>query len=179
MTENGHVTGRVFTKLFFAFVVVLFLGMAVLDFSLRQVMEQSLRAQAEESLSNEARLLAAQIMRNGPDALEDIVRRDAGAANADIDVFDSQGRLVASSQDHPQAQSQTPPEVAAILNQHHSSGRFRRGGSFFVAVPAGPLVVRLASHSPTNMPSAVQVLRRGIVLASLFSLIVATLLAAV
>ena len=33
-------TGRVFTKLFFSFVVVLFLGMAVLDFSLREVMEQ-------------------------------------------------------------------------------------------------------------------------------------------
>ena len=179
MTENSHVTGRVFTKLFFAFVVVLFLGMAVLDFSLRQVMEQSLRAQAEESLNSEARLLASQIMNTGPDRLEETVRRDATAANADIDVFDAQGRLIASSQVHQEAKSQTPPEVAAILNQHHPSGRFRRGGSLFVAVPAGPMVVRLASHSPSNMPSAVQVLRRGIVLASLFSLIVATLLAAV
>jgi two-component system, OmpR family, phosphate regulon sensor histidine kinase PhoR len=179
MTENSHVTGRVFTKLFFAFVVVLFLGMAVLDFSLRQVMEQSLRAQAEESLSSEARLLAAQIVGTSPDAIEEAVRRDASAANTDIDVFDAQGRLIASSQVHQEAESQTPPEVAAILDQHHSSGRFRRGGSLFVAVPAGPMVVRLASHSPTNMPSAVQVLRRGIVLASLLSLIVATLLAAV
>src|ERR1700739_1542970 len=129
MTENSLVTGRVFTKLFFAFVVVLFLGMAVLDFSLRQVMEQSLRAQAEESLNSEARLLAAQIMSTGPDALEETVRRDATAANADIDVFDAQGRLIASSQIHQEAESQTPPEVAAILNQHHPSGRFRRGGS--------------------------------------------------
>ena len=59
-------TGRVFTKLFFSFVVVLFLGMVVLDFSLRQVMEQSLNAQAEESLLGETRLLAAHISASGP-----------------------------------------------------------------------------------------------------------------
>ena len=62
-------TGRVFSKLFFSFVVVLFLGMVVLDFSLRQVMEQSLRAQAEESLVGEARLLAAHLSASGPASL--------------------------------------------------------------------------------------------------------------
>jgi two-component system phosphate regulon sensor histidine kinase PhoR len=39
-------TGRVFTKLFFSFVLVLFVGTAVLDFSLRRILEASLRQQA-------------------------------------------------------------------------------------------------------------------------------------
>jgi two-component system, OmpR family, phosphate regulon sensor histidine kinase PhoR len=181
MTENGHVTGRVFTKLFFSFVVVLFLGMAVLDVSLRQVMERSLRAQSEESLTSEARLLAAQISNTaypevGP--LQQAVLQDATAAGADVAVFDAQGRLIASSQDHAQTESEVPPEIAAVLNQHEPVGRARRGGAVYIAVPAGSMVVRLAAYSPTDIPAPVHVLRRGIVLASLLSLLVATLLAA-
>ena len=182
MTENSLVTGRVFTKLFLSFVVVLFLGMAVLDFSLRQVMEQSLRTQAEESLAAEARLLAAHISAApSPNSasLRQIARQDATAAGVEVAIFDAQGRLVASSQDHSAVESTLPPEVAAVLHQHQPQGRARRGGTVYVAVPAGPLVVRLAADSPTNIPAPVHVLRRGIVLASLLSLIVATLLAAV
>ena len=179
MTENGHVTGRVFTKLFFAFVVVLFLGMAVLDVSLRQVMERSLRAQSEESLASEARLVAAQISAHpevGP--LQQAVRQDAIAAGADVAVFDAQGRLIASSQDHAQTESEVPPEITAVLDQHEPVGRARRGGAVYIAVPAGSMVVRLAAYSPADLPAPVHVLRRGIVLASLLSLLVATLLAA-
>jgi two-component system phosphate regulon sensor histidine kinase PhoR len=182
MTENGHVTGKVFTKLFFAFVVVLFLGMAVLDVSLRQVMERSLRAQEEEGLASEARLVAAQLSNAayteaGP--LQQAVRQDAVAAGTDVAVFDSQGRLIASSQDRAQTASEVPPEIAAVLYQHQPVGRARREGAVYVAVPAGSMVVRLAAYSPTDIPAPVHVLRRGIVLASLLSLLVATLLAAV
>jgi two-component system, OmpR family, phosphate regulon sensor histidine kinase PhoR len=180
MTENGHVTGKVFTKLFFAFVVVLFLGMAVLDVSLRQVMERSLRDQSEESLASEARLVAAQVSTYpevGP--LQQSVRQDAIAAGADVAVFDAQGRLIASSQDHAQTGSDVPPEIAAVLYQHEPVGLARRGGAVYIAVPAGSMVVRLAAYSPADIPAPVHVLRRGIVLASLLSLLVATLLAAV
>src|SRR5208282_2682097 len=100
MTENSLVTGRVFSKLFFSFVVVLFLGMVVLDFSLRQVLEQSLRTQAEESLASEARLVAAQInAAASPDSLQQIARRDATAADAEVAIFNAQGRQVANSKD--------------------------------------------------------------------------------
>jgi two-component system phosphate regulon sensor histidine kinase PhoR len=180
MTENGHVTGKVFTKLFFAFVVVLFLGMAVLDVSLRQVMERSLRAQAEESLASEARLLAAQISNTAyPEVgrLQQTVRQAATAAGADVAVFDAHGRLIASSQDHA-IESNVPPEITAVLNQHEPLGRARREGAVYIAVPAGSMVVRLAVNSPADLPAPVHVLRRGIVLASLLSLLVATLLAA-
>jgi two-component system, OmpR family, phosphate regulon sensor histidine kinase PhoR len=181
MTENGHVTGKVFTKLFFAFVVVLFLGMAVLDVSLRQVMEQSLRAQAEESLVSEARLLAAQVANTPyPEVaqLQQAVRQGATAAGADVAVFDAQGRLIASSQDHPQPESDVPPEITAVLNQHESVGHARREGAVYIAVPAGSMVVRFGVYSPADLPAPIHVLRRGIVLASLLSLLVATLLAA-
>jgi two-component system phosphate regulon sensor histidine kinase PhoR len=180
MTENGHVTGKVFTKLFFAFVVVLFLGMAVLDVSLRQVMERSLRTQAEESLTSEARLLAAQISNTAyPEVpqLQHAVRQAATAAGADVAVFDAQGRLIASSQDHA-TESEVPPEITAVLHQHEPVGRARRDGAVYIAVPAGSRVVRLAEYSPADLPAPIHVLRRGIVLASLLSLLVATLLAA-
>ncbi len=181
-------TGRVFSKLFFAFVVVLFLGMVVLDFSLRQVMEQSLRTQAEESLVGEARLLAAHISASGAaspntqsfdaQSLQRMARLDATATGADVAIFDSQGRMVASSQSDAGGEAEAPaPEVAAVLYQHQPLGRARRGRRLYVAVPAGPLVVRLA-YPFTGVPAAVHVLRRGIVLASLLSLVVATLLAA-
>jgi two-component system, OmpR family, phosphate regulon sensor histidine kinase PhoR len=175
------VTGRVFSKLFFSFVVVLFLGMVVLDFSLRQVMEQSLRAQAEESLIGEARLLAAHISDSGPasldaQSLQRIARVDAAATGAEVAIFNAQGRVVASSQDVP-PQDNPSPEIVAVTDQHQSLGRDRRGRTLFIAVPSGPLVVRLA-YPFNGVPAAVHVLRRGIVLASLLSLVVATLLAA-
>jgi two-component system phosphate regulon sensor histidine kinase PhoR len=183
MTENSLVTGRVFTKLFFSFVVVLFLGMAVLDFSLRQVMEQSLRAQADDSLASEARLVAAHLsapVSRGSAALQTIARQEATAGGAEVAIFDAEGRLVAESKDHSGLESAPlPAEVAAVLHQHLPLGRARRGGTAYVAVPAGALVVRLAASSPTAIPAPVHVLRRGIVLASLLSLVVATLLAAV
>ena len=86
-------TGRVFTKLFFSFVLVLFLGMVVLDFSLRQVMEHTLRAQADESLVAEARLLAAQLGAGPHDnaSLQQIVNLDAVAAGAEVAIFDPPG----------------------------------------------------------------------------------------
>jgi two-component system, OmpR family, phosphate regulon sensor histidine kinase PhoR len=183
MTENSLVTGRVFTKLFLSFVVVLFLGMAVLDFSLRQVMERSLRAQAEESLANEARLLAAHLRATAPldpASLAEVARRDAAAAGAEVAFFDTQGQLLAQSQQKPAgSNASVPPEVAEVIYQHQSQGRAQRGGTVYVAVPAGSLVLRLGADSPTNIPAPVHVLRRGIVLASLLSLVVATLLAAV
>ena len=173
-------TGRVFTKFFVSIVVVLFVGMAVLALSLRQVMEQSLRTQAEESLVGKARLLAAQIRPEDISAsLTETVRRDAIAANADVSVFDHEGKLLATSQAGKEAAQDagTPPEVATALNGQPSLGRVQREGRMYVAVPAGSWVVRLASPVASLAPS-LYVLRRGIVLASLLSLVVATLLAA-
>ena len=175
-------TGRVFTKLFFSCVVVLFLGMVVLDFSLRQVMEQSLRTQAEESLVGEARLLAAHLSAARPATLDasswrQMVGQAAAATGAEVSIFNAQGQMIAASRDEAAAEARPSPEVAAVIEQHEPLGRARRGETLYVAVPAGSLVVRLA-YPFTGLPAAVHILRRGIVLASLLSLVVATLLAA-
>ena len=175
-------TGRVFTKLFLSFVVVLFLGMVVLDFSLRQVMEQSLRTQAEESLIGQARVLAAHLRASAPasldnQALQQIAIRDAAEAGADVAIFSQQGELLAASHSDAAAGKTPPAEVVTVTNNHQPLGRARRGGTLFVAVPAGPLVVRLA-YPFNGLPAALHVLRRGILLASLFALVLATLLAA-
>jgi two-component system phosphate regulon sensor histidine kinase PhoR len=177
------VTGRVFTKLVFAFVVVLFLGMTVLEFSLRPVMEQSLRQQAEESLAGKGRLLAVQLGSAGaastdPASLARIARLDAVAAGAEVAIFDAQGQLVAASQGHPEIQAgPEAPEVTAVLEHHQPLGRAQRGDILYVAVPAGSLVVRLA-YPLTGIRAPVHILRRGIVLASMLSLVLAILLAA-
>src|SRR5580700_1176796 len=102
MKEASLVTGRVFTKLFFSFVVVLFLGMVVLDFSLRHVMEQSIRSQTEDFLVRATRLLAAHINAAGPasldtQSLQRIARLDTSAIGAEVAIFDARGRLVTSS----------------------------------------------------------------------------------
>jgi two-component system, OmpR family, phosphate regulon sensor histidine kinase PhoR len=184
MTKDSLVTGRVFTKLFLAFVVVLFLGMAVLDFSLRQVMEHSLRTQAEVSLAGEARLLAAHIGATSPvdpASLTEIARLDAAASGAEVAFFDAQGRLLAASRDSAvqERAGAVPSEVSDVIHRHQSQGLARRGDTVYVAVPAGSLVLRLATaDSPSSITVPVHVLRRGIVLASLLSLLVATLLAA-
>ena len=175
-------TGRVFTKLFLSFVVVLFLGMVVLDFSLRQVMEQSLRSQAEESLVGQARVVAAHLSAADPASLDNqtlqqIAVRDAAEAGAEVSFFGPQGQLLATSRSEATAGDTPAPEVTAIAKDHQSLGRARRGGSLFVAVPAGPLVVRLA-YPFSGLPAALHILRRGIVLGSLLALILATLLAA-
>jgi two-component system phosphate regulon sensor histidine kinase PhoR len=176
--ENSVVTGRVFSKLFFSFVLVLFLGMAVLEISLRQVLEQSLRQQGEESLVAKARLVAGNLGSADPASLANIARLDATAAGAEISIFDDQGRLVASSQDNPGVQTAVQlPEVAAVLHQHQPLGRAQRGGTLYVAVPAGSLAVRLA-YPFDGFRSSTRVLRRGVVLASMLSLMVAILLSA-
>jgi two-component system, OmpR family, phosphate regulon sensor histidine kinase PhoR len=125
-------------------------------------------------------LLAAQISNTaypGIGRLQQAVRQAAIAAGADVTVFDTQGRLIASSQDHA-TESEVPPEISAVLNRHEPVGRARRDGVGYIAVPAGSMVVRLAVYSPADLPAPIHVLRRGIVLASLLSLLVATLLAA-
>ena len=163
-------TGRVFTKLFFSFVVVLFLGMVVLDFSLRQVMEQSLRAQTEEFLVGETRLLAAHINASDPasldtQSLERIARLGRSRhrrGSRHLRCPGPAGYLLPGQCKCP-GRSGLAPEVAAVVDQHQSLGRARRGRTLYVAVPAGPLVVRLAYPS-TSVPAAVHVLRRGIVL---------------
>ena len=169
-------TGKVFSKLLFSFVLVLFLGTAVLDFSLRHILEHSLRRQLENSLTDKARLLAGQLRATDPQALSSIVRAESLAAGEQLAVTDAGGHVLATSPDSSPIPANAP-EITAVLQQHQPVGHSERDGSLYVAVPAGDLAVVLSSPLE-DVYATMSLLRRDVLIASLLSLVLATLMAA-
>jgi two-component system phosphate regulon sensor histidine kinase PhoR len=171
-------TGRVFSKLLFAFVLVLFIGTAILDFSIRRIADYTLRQQIEQNLTREARLLGAQLSRDQGAMNQSLVQAAADATNAEITIFHQDGSVFHSSDSlaDPADIAQTP-ELATVALRHAPSGKATRDKTLFVAVPAGEFLVRIA-YPLTEIRTKLQILRRDILLASLVSLLLATLLAA-
>src|ERR1700756_659135 len=96
-------TGRVFTKLFFSFVLVLAIGTSIVDLSLGGVVEDSLRDQLAQSLAGKARLLAREAdAANHPD-LPQLAVRGESDAGAQVAFFSSNGAVLAASQPEPAA----------------------------------------------------------------------------
>lgn len=175
-------TGKVFSKLLFSFVLVLTICTAVLDFSIRRIMDHALREQVEQSLTGEARFLAAQL--NDDPALtanraeaQRLLSATSAASHARIAVCRPDGSLYASSgatEDHYSLDAL--PGVAA-LRLHEGIGREVRDGTLFVAARQGAFIVRMA-YPLAEIGGKLHLLRRDILLASLLSLLLATLLAA-
>ena len=169
-------TGRVFTKLFFSFVLVLAIGTVILDFSLERVVEDSLRDQLAQSLAGKARLLASEAGHSNPAQLQQLAVRGEADAAAQVDFFARSGAVLASSQT-VQPNQKTPPEVSEALSRARMVGRSERGGTLYVAVAEDGLVVRVAA-SLDGIHATMHVLRRDMLLVSLFAVGLATLLAA-
>jgi two-component system phosphate regulon sensor histidine kinase PhoR len=170
------VTGKVFTKLLFSFVLVLCIGTAVLDISLRPIVEHSLMDQAEQSLIGKARLLASEARLGNPAGLKDLAMRAAVDSGAQVTVFSHGGIVLASSQDGG-AIGENPIEVREALSGGHKPARAERNGILYVAVAGNGLIIRLA-YPLADIQSTLHLLRRDLLLASLLSLVLATLLAA-
>jgi two-component system, OmpR family, phosphate regulon sensor histidine kinase PhoR len=149
-------TGKVFTKLFFSFVLVLAIGTAILDLSLERVVADSLHQQLAQSLAGKARLLA-------PDA------------GAQVTFFSRSGAILASSR--PPVDAAAPPAVRQALSTARGVGQAERDGQLYVAVAGPKLVVRLAA-STAGIHDTMHVLRRDLILVSLVAMGLATLLAA-
>jgi two-component system phosphate regulon sensor histidine kinase PhoR len=176
------VTGKVFSKLLFSFVLVLTICTAVLDFSIRRIMDHALREQVEQSLTGEARFLAAQLnddpaLAANPGEAQRLLSATSAASHARIAVSRTDGSHYASSgvaEDHyPLA---ALPGVAALL-QHEGVGREVRDGTLFLAARQGEFIVRMA-YPLAEISGKLRLLRRDILMASLLSLLLATLLAA-
>ncbi|HEY3989754.1 MAG TPA: ATP-binding protein [Acidobacteriaceae bacterium] len=171
-------TGRVFTKLLFSFVLVLTICTAALDFSIRRIMDRALHEQVEQSLTGEARFLAAQLNGTSPEFASQLLNATSSASHARIAVFRTDGSLYASSSpaelNYP---LDTLPGIAA-LKTHEGVGREARGGTLFLAAREDGLIVRLG-YPLTEISGKLRLLRRDILLASLLSLLLATMLAAV
>jgi two-component system phosphate regulon sensor histidine kinase PhoR len=170
------VTGRVFTKLFFSFVLVLAIGTAILDFSLGRIVEDSLRNQLAQSLAGKARLLASEAKQGQPLELKQLAMRGELDAGAEVTFFAHDGGVFASSQPVENG-DQLPPEVRQATRDAKSVGQSQRNDNLYVAVAGDGLIVRLAA-SLSGIHAIMRVLRRDLLLVSLVAMALATLLAA-
>ena len=168
-------TGKVFTKLFFSFVLVLAIGTAILDISLERVIEESLRQQLAQSLAGKARLLGREADPANTALLRQLAVGGESDAGAQVTFFGRSGSVLASSQ--PTDTVAPPPEVSQALSARGGVGQAERNGQLYVAVAGSGLVVRLAA-STAGIQDTMHLLRRDLVLVSLFAVGLATLLAA-
>jgi two-component system, OmpR family, phosphate regulon sensor histidine kinase PhoR len=168
-------TGRVFTKLFFSFVLVLAIGTVILDFSLERVVADSLRDQLAQSLAGKARLLASEAQPGDPLQLRQLAVRGEYDAGAEVTFFARDGAVLASSQ--AALEAGIPQEVRQALSNPRASGHAARNNQLYVAVAGNGLIVRLAA-SLDSIHATMHVLRRDLILVSLFAVALATLLAA-
>jgi two-component system phosphate regulon sensor histidine kinase PhoR len=165
LAGNSDVSGRVFSKLLFLFVLVLLLGTTILDLSLRRIVEVSLHQQAERALVAKARLVAVQLQAADPVTLPEKALQQANAAGAEVTVLDSQGKVLARSTPgggsgqtfddgtgpsssvspgqsvtdgaQPAPIGATSPEVRSIVERRAQTGRSERDGVLYVAVSGG------------------------------------------
>ena len=184
-------TGRVFSKLLFSFLLVLCIGTATLDFSLRRIVAHSLYEEAEQSLTGKARLLAQGLERTPrpgqrragtalpADQLQAFAREQALAAQARVSILDNAGAVLADSGGERGYQMRWAPEIAAVQGASSQTGSDVRDGVLYVAVPAGAggLILRLG-YPLTSVHQTLHLLRRDLLIASLLALGLATLLAA-
>ncbi len=195
-------TGRVFSKLLFSFVLVLTICTGVLDFSIRRIVDRALHEQVEQSLTSEARFLAAQLGALTPDSVAQLINASSAASHARITIFRPDGSIYASSETDLKGTGETASPSGSVESSstaadalgapaplgRDGTSREVRDGVLLIAVreppvTAGPnrssgLIVRMG-YSLTDIAHKLHLLRRDILLASLFSLLLATLLAAV
>ncbi len=172
-------SGRVFTKLMFSFVVVLCMGTAVLDFSLRRIVDHSLHSEAAKALEGKARLLSEEAHVKDPASLAALATRGAADSGSQVTFFSKDGRELASSAllDDQVAEDLVPPEVRVVLSRRASAGVAERDGRLYVAVAGDDLIVRLA-YSLESIQATMRMLRRALLVASLLALVLAMLTAA-
>ena len=170
-------TGRVFSKLLFSFLLVLCIGTAVLDFSLRRIVEHSLNAEAEQSLLSKAQLLAVKLHGAAPADLSSVIREQALEAGARVSLIGRNCTTLADSADHlpATAAALTDSEVAHALAG--AAGAAVRTGVLYVAVPSEGRIVRLG-YPLTELQQTLHLLRRDLLVASVLALWLAAALAA-
>ena len=193
-------TGRVFSKLLFSFLLVLGLGTAILYLSLRPIVRHSLYDEARQSLTGKARLVAQAFNQTlgssssdipaEPQALARFAEAQALAAGVRVSVLDVHGQLLADSGGEelgyrmgwaPEVQTLQPALQPAHRDASGWSASDIRDGVLYVTVPGGVggtrYILRLA-YPLDSVRQTLSLLRRDLLLASLLGLCVATLMAA-
>ncbi len=184
-------TGRVFTKLLFSFMLVLCIGTAILDFSVRRFVQHSLYGQAQAYYTTKAGLMAAQLGTTPAAALPQVVSAQALAARADITVFNSAGQAVTqafaasgviAARTAQDAVVHTLPESNALHavpagGVPAPTSAVLQGDTLKVTMPAGVYRAEMA-FSLAGVHATLQLLRRDLLFASLLALCFAAFMAA-
>jgi two-component system phosphate regulon sensor histidine kinase PhoR len=175
---------RIFFKLLGAFLLVIAVATATLDFFVRRAWETSLRHELETTLTQKARLFAGQVEHERDRrALQEIANEVSQVADARATIIDSNGRVLADTRADPEEMENhaTRPEFIAAL--HGSDGSAQRvshtvGIPFlYVAAPISGGAVRLA-YPLSSIAERVRHVRLQLLFASGLALVVALLLAA-
>ncbi len=201
-------TGSVFSKLLFSFVLVLTICTAVLDFSIRRIVDHALREQVEQALTGEARFLAAQFSTE----LHPVTSHPGPSHSGQIHTGQSAASGVPATAAPSDAMTQLLSATSAA--SHARIAVFSADGTLYAgsgdsgeheALDAVPGVAALRNHDGVardvrfatlflgvrqgdvivrmgyplaEIQGKLHLLRRDILLASLVSLLLATLLAA-
>jgi two-component system phosphate regulon sensor histidine kinase PhoR len=173
-------TGRVFSKLLFSFLLVLSIGTVALDFTLRAVAGQQMVQQAERSLNEKAALMAVEARGSATGNPAAFVQRGAAAAGTSVALFDAQGRLLAASEaaDQPGAAAKvdTGPAFASVLARKTRQASEVSGGRLYATARAGDEVVQLGT-SLKGVQTALNLLRSYLLLGFLIALALGVLAA--
>ena len=107
---------RVFLKLLGAFVLVIAIATAILDFAVRREWEASLRQQITESLAEKTRMFAERVEANGGPSAQ-LIAQQSKAADARATVINAMGHVLADSEADPdkmENHAMRPEFVAAL-----------------------------------------------------------------
>lgn len=186
-TKGHPVTGRVLSRLLFAFGLALLAGAALIELSAHRL-EGVLQRRAEVSLAQKAHLAVLQIPPSESGSLAIAVRRVAQETGAATSVFGADGRLLSASPLPPQesstANSGIPGEVAAALAHPEATAVEERNGYVYVAVaadsggPGGREALRMAE--PLSVIAApVRAFSRDLLASLVVSMLIGAVLAAI
>ncbi len=174
-------TGRVFTKLLFSFMLVLCIGTAILDFSLRRIVEHSLYAQAAGYYGAKAEGMARQLASTPAAALPAVVEAQALATRADVTLTNGKGQTIAQAFAASGAlASGQPNQAAAPERATGKAGKpagILKGDLLAITQPAGQLRARYV-FSLASVRATLDLLRSDLFFASLLALGLATFMAA-
>src|SRR5215469_14712098 len=141
---------RIFLKAIGAFVAVTAAAMLILDLGIRYTWENSVRSDIERLLMQNAQSFALRIQNDRQHSLQQLAQEEARITQTRATIIARDGTVLADSEADPKTMENHVgrPEVAAALGgQTGASTRVSKtvGTEFFyVAVPSGDKVVRLA-----------------------------------
>ena len=175
---------RIFFKLLGAFLLVIAVATATLDFAVRRAWEISLRRELETTLTQKARMFAAQVEHERDRRpMQQIANEVSAAADARATIIESDGKVLADTRADPAEMENhaTRPEFIAAL--HGRMGSAQRvshtvGIPFlYVAAPVPGGAVRLA-YPLSSIAERLRHVRLQLLFASGLAVLVALVLAA-